>query len=493
MAFKILSAAEAALYINHDDNIGVSGFTAAGAPKLVTKALAERAEKFHAEGKPFKVGLFSGASTSEFVDGVLSRADAIKFRAPYQSHPDSRNAINQNEIEYSDIHLSHVAQNLRWGFLGKINIAIIEATEVTEEGEITLTTGIGISPTLSMIADKIIIELNSYFPKSIKGLHDLYQPSKLSLCKELPVFNTRDRVGDSVLKVDPSKIIGIVENNSPNGIKPFTPPDEVTHKIAENVANFLVKEYNSKNFPQSRLHLQSGVGNIANAVLGSICRNNDIPPIEMYTEVIQDSVIQLIKSGRCKFASGSSLTISDEVADEVFSNFDFFRDKIVLRPSEMSNHPEIIRRMGLVTINTALEADIYGNVNSSHVMGSKMMNGIGGSSDFTRNAYISIFTCKSIVKDGKISSIVPMVTHCDHSEHSVKVLITEQGVADLRGKSPKQRAETIIENCVHPSYRPMFRKYLASCKGGHTPHNLRKAFAMHIAFEDFGDMREAEF
>ena len=493
MAFKIISAEEAALHINHDDNIGLSGFTAAGCPKLVTRALAKRAEELHSRGEAFKIGIFSGASTSEAVDGVLSRANAIKFRAPYQSNPDSRNAINRQEIDYTDMHLSTLAQNLRWGFLGKINVAIIEATEVTDEGEITLTTGIGITPTISMLADKIIIELNSYFPNELKGIHDLYQHENLSLCRELPVFATDDRVGDSFLKVDPSKIIGIVETNSANGIKPFTEIDEVTQKIGENVADFLVQEYNSRSYPQSRLHLQSGVGNIANAVLGSICRNNDIPPIEMYTEVIQDSVIELIKSGRCKFASGSSLTISDDVADEVFANLDFFKDKLMLRPSEMSNHPEIIRRLSLITINTALEADIYGNVNSSHVMGSKIFNGIGGASDFTRNAYISIFTCKSIVKDGKISAIVPMVTHCDHSEHAVKVLITENGVADLRGLSPRLRAEKIIENCVHPMYKDKLRAYLASCDKAYTSHNLKNVFEMHNAYSETGDMRNAKF
>lgn len=101
-------------------------------------------------------------------------------------------------------------------------------------------------------------------------------------------------------------------------------------------------------------------------------------------------------------------------------------------------------------MNTALEADIFGNVNSTHVTGTKMMNGIGGSGDFTRNAYLSIFTCPSTAKGGKISAIVPMVSHLDHSEHSVQVLITEQGVADLRGKSPIQRAHAINRKLRSP-------------------------------------------
>ena len=60
-----------------------------------------------------------------------------------------------------------------------------------------------------------------------------------------------------------------------------------------------------------------------------------------------------------------------------------------------------------------------------------MMNGLGGSGDFTRNAYISIYTTPSTAKDGKISSFVPMVSHVDHSEHSVKIMVSEYGIADL--------------------------------------------------------------
>ena len=122
------------------------------------------------------------------------------------------------------------------------------------------------------------------------------------------------------------------------------------------------------------------------------------------------------------------------------------------------------------------------------------MNGIGGSGDFTRNAYLSIFSCPSIQKGGKISAIVPMASHVDHSEHSVKVLVTEQGVADLRGKSPRQRAETIIENCVHPDYKQLMWDYLKlTQKPIHTPHNLHAAFALHEAFAETGDMRNADY
>ncbi|MGP8245409.1 MAG: acetyl-CoA hydrolase/transferase C-terminal domain-containing protein [Bryobacteraceae bacterium] len=234
--------------------------------------------------------------------------------------------------------------------------------------------------------------------------------------------------------------------------------------------------------------LQSGVGNIANSVLGALGRHPDIPAFEMYTEVLQDAVVPLLESGRCRFASTCSLTLSPEVMRRVTGNLPFFRPRILMRPQEISNHPEIVRRLGIVSMNTAIEVDLFGNVNSTHVMGRQMMNGIGGSGDFTRNAYLSVFSCPSTAKGGKISAIVPLATHVDHSEHSVQVVITEQGVADLRGLDPHERARLIIERCAHPDYRPQLHQYLELVKQGHSPQSLSLAFAMHRQFARSGTM-----
>ncbi|MDR2125689.1 MAG: succinate CoA transferase [Prevotellaceae bacterium] len=490
---KIISAHEAASYINDGDVLAFSGFTASGAPKVVTEALAERAKAEHEAGKPFKTGIFTGASTSEHLDGALALADAIDFRTPYQSNANMRACINSRRIHYFDMHLSHLAQELRYGFHKKINLAIIEAADVSENGEIVLTSGVGIIPTAALLAEKIIIELNRFTPKSVKGLHDIYVPLDPPYRREIPVYKPSDRCGNAVLKVDPNKIIGIVETNLPDGLSPYTPADAITETIGANVADFLATQLRENKIPSSFLPIQSGVGNIANAVLGSLGANKYIPPFEMYTEVIQDSVIGLVRTGNIKFASGCSLSLSDDMMTEVYSDLNSFRDKFVLRPQEISNNPEIVRRLGLITINTALEADIFGNINSTHVLGTKMMNGIGGSGDFARNAYISIFTCPSVAKGGKISAIVPMVSHLDHSEHSVKVIITEQGIADLRGKSPVQRAKTIIENCVHPDYKQLLWDYLKLGGTSHTPHTLNACFKMHSEFLNSGDMRQTDW
>ncbi len=493
MRYKLMTAQEAASFINHGDLVGFSGFTPAGAPKVVPGAIAAKAREEHAKGHPFKIGVVTGASTGDSLDGELARANAISFRTPYQSNNDLKESLNSGETQYFDMHLSQLAQELRYGFLGKVKVAVIEAADVTDEGEILLTSGVGITPTIAQLADVIIIELNSRHPKSLKGLHDIYEPLDPPYRREIPVFSVSDRAGSPYLKVDPKKIAGIVETNAPDQVGGFAPVDETTARIGDNVANFLVEQIKNGTIPKEFLPIQSGVGNIANAVLASLGANKDIPAFTMYTEVIQDAVIKLMKENRVKFVSGCSLTVTTPVLDDIYANMDFFKDKIVLRPQELSNNPEVVRRLGLMTINTALEADIFGNINSTHVLGTKMMNGLGGSGDFTRNAYFSIFTCPSTAKGGKISTIVPLVSHHDHSEHSVKVIITEQGVADLRGKSPRQRAEAIIENCVHPDYKQMMYDYINLAGKCHTPHTLASSFNMHTEFANSGDMRNTKW
>lgn len=493
MAFNFISPEEAAEQINHLDSIGTSGFTAPGSPKVIPEAIAARAEKEHAAGRDYKVNIFSGASTNQHLDGALARANAINMRSPYQNTPDLRLRINSHDTHYFDRHLSELAQEARYGFIGKIDYAIIEASDINEDGEIVLGTGAGNSPTWAMLADKIFIELNEALPKQLRGMHDLYMPADPPYRREIPIYSPSDRIGSPVLRIDPKKVVGVVRSNALDGVKPFTEPDAVSQQIGSNVVNFLLQELRAGRLPKDFLPLQSGVGNVANAVLNDLGLSNEIPSFEMYTEVVQDSVINLIKQGKCRFASTCSLTISDDMMREVFSNMDFFHDKFVIRPSEISNNPEVIRRLGVIAMNTALEADLFGAVNSTHVLGTRMMNGIGGSGDFTRNGYISIFSCPSVSKGGLISNIVPMVAHADHSEHSVDILITDQGVADLRAKDPVQKAHEIIENCAHPDYRPLLRDYMRLGKGGQTPHALQAAFAFHIAFAETGDMRNAKF
>ena len=313
MALKFITAEEAASFVHHDDNVGFSGFTPAGCPKVVPGAIAKKAIAEHEKGNPFQIGMFTGASTGDKLDGELARANAIKFRTPYQSNKDLRALLNSHGAQYYDMHLSELAQSLRYGFLGKIDVAIVEAADVTEDGEIVPTSGVGILPTICRMADRIIIELNCRHPKEIRGMHDIYEPADPPYRREIPIYTPSDRIGSDCVKVDPAKIVGVVKTDEPNEGGKFSPLDDVTMAIGQNVANFLVGEIKAGRLPKEFVPLQSGVGNVANAVLGCMGENKDIPAFNVYTEVIQDAVIALMKEGRVKFASGCSLSVSNEV------------------------------------------------------------------------------------------------------------------------------------------------------------------------------------
>lgn len=489
MTLPRITAEEAASQIRHGQTVAFSGFTPAGAPKVVSEALAKRAEEEHRAGRDFQVGILTGASTGPAIDGVLAKADAVLWRTPYQSNGDMRKAINSGRAKFFDMHLSTVAQNVRYGFLGPVHHAVIEACDITEDGEVVLTTGVGGSPTYARLAEKVYIELNTRHPKALRGFHDLYEPADPPHRREIPIYTPSDRIGTETLKIDPKKIVGVIETNRDDETGVFRDCDATTLQLGANVAAFLAGEIKAGRVPSSFLPIQSGVGETANAVLEALGASKDIPPFQMYTEVIQDAVIGLMRRGRVTFASGSSLTVSPDARAEIYADLEFFRSRVLLRPQEISNHPEIIRRLGIISCNTAIEVDVFGNVNSTHLLGQKMMNGIGGSGDFTRNAYISMFICASTQKNNAISTIVPYVTHVDHNEHSVQVVVTEWGVADLRGHAPADRARIIIERCAHPEFRDMLREYVERQGDVHTPHGLDSAYAMHQALSQSGSMQ----
>ncbi|MEC1717646.1 acetyl-CoA hydrolase/transferase family protein [Schinkia azotoformans] len=482
---RVVTAEEAASWIEDGMSLGFSGFTRAGDVKVVPRALIKRAEN-----ESFKVDVYTGASLGKDTDKLLAESGILNKRSPFQADPTMRKGINKGDFYFVDTHLSQVAELIRSGVVS-IDYAVLEAISITEDGMIIPTTQVGNSAIFAEHAKNIIIEINLAHPESFEGVHDIYDPGKQGERKPIPLTTPSDRIGTIGIPVDINKIKGIVINNEMDSPSNIVPPDEETQIMANHLMEFLRNEIKEGRLTNSLAPLQSGIGSVANAVLHGLVES-EFEDLEVYSEVLQDAVFDLLDAGKVKFASCCSITISEEKMKEVFGNFDKYKDRLMLRPQEISNHPELIRRMGLISINTALEVDIYGNVNSTHVRGTHMMNGIGGSGDFARNARLAIFVTKSIAKNGDISSIVPFVSHTDHTEHDVDVIVTEQGYADLRGLAPRERVELLIENCAHPMYRAQLRDYYyeALTKGGQTPHVLEKAFSWHTNFEKNGIMLE---
>ncbi|MFC1885840.1 succinate CoA transferase [Thermodesulfobacteriota bacterium] len=487
-SYPILSADEAASFINDGDTVAFSGFSPAGAAKAIPTALAALAREEHAKGRRFKIRVLTGASSGQSIDEDLANAEAIAWRGPYQSGVAIRNRINGQALEYVDMHLSHLPQIVSEGFFGRINFAVVEATEITTDGHVYLTTSIGASPTYLKYAEKVIIEINEHQAPRLREMADIYTVQPPPNRYPIPIYEPLTRIGWPYARVDPQKVIGIVYHNEADEVDDFIAPGESSLKIADHIIRFLLDEIKAGRIPETFLPLQSGVGNIANGVMSGLGVDPDIPPFMMYSEVFQNSLIDIMQSGKLLGVSATSLTITSDRLKQLVDNIDFFAPRIVLRPQEISNNPGIIRRLGVIAINTALEIDIYGNVNSSHLYGTDIVNGIGGSGDFTRNSFLSIFVAPSIAKAGKLSTIVPMCTHIDSSEHSVQVVVTEQGLADLRGIGPLQRAQRIIEKCAHPVYKPYLNKYIRESRQGHIPHNLERCFELHRNFLKYGAM-----
>jgi len=485
---KIMSPAEASLFIKDGMNIATSGFTLSGYPKAVILALAERLE---AKGEKIRIGLYTGASVGEELDGILAKDDFLCRRYPYQTNNELRKRINSGSCAYTDIHLSHFAQYVKNGFVPPVDIAIVEAVSITEEGNIIPANSVGCTPTFVETASQVIVEINLRQPMALEGMADIYSMEKPPFRKPIMINKVNDRIGTPYIPCSPEKIVAVVITDIPDQNKNFAPVDEISAQISTHLINFLHQEINQGRLPENLLPIQSGVGSVANAVLAGLKESN-FENMTVYTEVIQDAILDLLDCGKVTYASTTAVSPSPAGLKKFYDKIDFYKERIVLRPMEISNNPEVIRRLGLLAFNTAIEVDIYGNVNSTNITGSRIMNGIGGSGDFARNAYISVFTTPSTAKNGAISSIVPMVSHHDHTEHDVMVIVTEQGLADLRGLSPRERAETIIENCAHPDYRPLLRDYYErACRGKylHTPHLLDEALSWHKRLLDTGSMK----
>jgi succinyl-CoA:acetate CoA-transferase len=481
---KVMSAAEAALLIEDGMTVGMSGFTRAGEAKAVPHALAERAKLM-----PLKISLMTGASLGNDLDKELTEAGVLARRMPFQVDSTLRKAINAGEVMFIDQHLSETVEQMRNAQLKLPDIAVIEAVAITEQGHIVPTTSVGNSASFAIFARQVIVEINMAHNPNLEGLHDIYIPSYRPTRTPIPLVKVDDRIGSPAIPIPAEKIAAIVITHQADSPSTVLPPDGDTQAIADHLIDFFKQEVAAGRMSNKLGPLQAGIGNIANAVMCGLI-DSPFEELTMYSEVLQDSTFDLIDAGKLSFASGSSITLSARRNADVFGNLEKYKDKLVLRPQEISNHPEVVRRLGIIGVNTALEFDLYGNVNSTHVCGTRMMNGIGGSGDFARNAHLAVFVTKSIAKGGAISSVVPMVSHVDHTEHDVDILVTEIGLADLRGLAPRERARVIIDNCVHPAYRQALNDYFeAACElGGHTPHILRDALSWHLNLEETGRM-----
>lgn len=473
----VKQAAEASEVIKNGMTVAVGGYTSCGYPKAVIRALAERANS----GEQLRLSVVSG-SNNGVVDTILAEASIVARRAPMIESKVIAGQINKGSVSYCEQQMNKMPHLLRAEAFGHIDVAVVEAVAVNSDGSFVPSSSVGFVPLLVQLADKVIIEVNAAMPGQLEGMHDIYMPDG----GPIPIVSAGQRIGAASVPCDIRKISAIVMSDEPDEVTALAPVKPEQAAIADNLFNFLELEMKRRGIKQLP-PVQTGFGNLAAEIVNALGRSN-FSDISFFGGVAQEANIKLAASGKAKAVSCGSVKMSSEVKRLIEENEDV-RRRVVIRNGEITNNSEVIARLAPITLTSGIEMDIYGNVNSSHISGSKIVNGLGGGANFAANAGLSVMMIVSTGKGGAISTIVPMVSHQDISEHDIDVVVTENGVADLRGKSDVERAREIIENCAG-AYKDQLRSYLerAVAAGGHHPVLLDEALSWHIRLKQTGSM-----
>ncbi|HEX78168.1 MAG TPA: acetyl-CoA hydrolase [Dehalococcoidia bacterium] len=482
---RVTSPQEAASLVEDGMSLGIGTGDSIACPKTFFTALAQQAK-----GR-LRVKLFTGGPVPHEVDGLMVEADAYERRFGQFSNAWLRDAANERRFPLLDTRTGTLPHQVRDGRFGRIDIALIEAAAITEAGYIVPTTSLLDAPSYAVLAEKVIVEINPQVPPEIEGIHDVYIPEVAPHRKPIPLEKPGDRIGTPYIPVNPERIAAIIESSLPDNPPPRAATDQNSQKIAHHLLEFFSNEVKRGRLPPNLLPLQFGVGAIPDAFAAELAKSS-FTDIEFFTGTFGDGGLDLIDAGKAKALSTASLYLSQEGFQRLYRDLPRYKRYIVIRPVVLADCPELVARVGLIAMNSGIEVDIYGHVNSTHIQGSRIVSGIGGSCDFMWNAFLSVVLLSSTARRGAISCIVPMVTHVDHPEHAVDVIVTEQGLADLRGLAPVERARTIIANCAHPDYKPLLSQYLEEAinsRGGHEPHMLEKAFSFHLRFAETGSMK----
>lgn len=470
----IVDADAAAASIDADATVLTSGFGSVGYPKAIPLALAD-------SERDLSLTVVHSGNVGDEIDVDLVEAGAIERRFSYQSSRVAREATNRRDIAFSDRNASSIGDEVQHGGLVDPDVAVVEAVAVGE-GWFVPSTSLGQVPAFVEAADRLYVELNRRQPLELQALHDIYRPDAPPNREPIPLGDPGERIGTTHVSFDPEKLAGVVETNIADSTYTFRDPTDDDLAIAENLGEFLDAEMERSPVFGDAVHLQFGVGSLGNALMGEL-KELDFGDRDVvyFGELIQDGLLDMLDDGQLECASATSMALTDEGQQRLFDDVERYAEDVVLRPADVSNHPGVIDQFGVVGVNSAIEVDIYGNVNSTHVGGKRMINGVGGSADFNRNSLVTVCALPSTLNGGDVSRIVPMAFHVDHTEHDVDVFVTEQGVADVRGRSPVERAERIIENCAHPDFAPELRSYLEDVReqDNHIPHDVQRAAEWH--------------
>jgi len=479
---KVMSAEAAAALFRDGMQVATSGSTM-GYPKAVFSALSERIRK---EGG-IRIDLLCTGPLSAEIEDDLVDAGGIRTRIGVVGSEKLRAAVNRGEVRFVEGRGAQLPLQVRRGWFGPVDMAVVEAIGLTREGNLIPATTVYDAPEWLEAAAAVIVEINLNRPMALEGLHDIYRRG----ADPIPIAgDPLQRIGTPYCILDPSKIKAIVLTDRADRPIEEAGPNRAGDVIGGHLLDFFRREIAAGRLSNPLPPMELGIGELAGQVMRRI-GTSEFTNFRFQTPVVTDPVLEIVDAEKVDWVSGTALRLSSRAWERFRSDIGRYKRRMVLRPVTICNAAEVIQRLGVIAINGCLEMDLQGQVNSSHVLGSKILTGIAGSYDYSRSGLYSIFVGPSTARGGKISAIVPAVSHVDHTEHEVDILVTEQGLADLRGLDPGERAEMIIRRCAHPDYRGMLSDYLAGAKRepGHIPLCLEESGAFHRRFKSAGTMK----
>lgn len=408
---KYVSAEEAVKVVKSGDRVYVQA--AAATPTVLTKALSDR----HAELCNVEICHLHTEGEAPYANPELAESFHVNS---FFIGANVRHTLKAGNGSYTPVFLSELPHLFRKRVL-ELDVVFIQVSPPDKHGYCSL--GVSVEAAVAAIenAKIVVAQVNKQMPRTF---------------------------GDGILHV--SEIDYLVEVDVPlhaHEVKPFTPEEE---KIGEYVASLI----------EDKSTLQMGIGSIPNAALSKLTQHKDLG---LHTEMFSDGVIDLIEKDiiNCNYKGTTRGRVLATFLMGSKRLYDFVDDNpfIELKESSAVNDTARIRRNPkMVAINSAIEVDLTGQVCADSI-GSKMYSGVGGQMDFIRGASLSpggkaIIALPSVTKRGE-SRIVPflkqgagVVTTRSH----VQYIITEYGIADLYGKTLKQRAAALV-NIAHPDHR----------------------------------------
>ena len=440
--------------LKHAKTIAFGGMGGQSVPKIIPGIIGENSESFT------DLTLYTGGGTTKSFEEKISKA-GIGRRFYYLSDLESRSAVNAGKILIMDYSVSKYSRLLNSNPATKIDVAVFEATSIEKDG-VVLSLSVDSTPSLVDASKKVIIELNMKKP-NLNGLHDIYTAKDGEI---IPLTKTSQRIGSRYLKIAPKKIGAIIYSNEDEGNASSygSAPLEIS-EISNNVWEVLRDHIKFRN----SMPLQVGAGSVAS----SLVDNSPFDKLKIWCEIAPTKWADYLDS---KIAAISASALYNIPGDENYTrkfldHYNEYTGKVVLRPNNITNSPELISRLGVIVIQQAVEIDIFGAVNVSHINGN-IHNGVGGSIDFCSNGKYVVVVLPSTANKGRKSRIVPMSNCIDVPRYMVDFVVTEIGITDLRWKDPRERAISIINNCAHPKFRDLLLKYYNSIEPSHMPFDL---------------------